>query len=345
MTARRGTPVVTVIMPVFNSSQFLAEAIESALSQTLTDLELLLVDDGSTDESLSIAARYEREDCRIRVLRNPHEGLSRARNRGVGAARGEFLAMLDSDDVALPDRIGWQHAYLVGHPECVVVGGQVQQVDPDGSPIAPLPVCLHHHDITTQLLQGRGSAIVQPAAMFRRSAVLAAGGYDERLDTAEDLDLYLKLSERGTLANLPELLLRYRRHPSSLTAGYGMHRAFAVKQDVIRRAYRRRGWDERQMAVRPFYEPQSLTGLYVAWIAAAMRAGNYTTARKYLRRLLREHCRHPSTSITRMCEAWRQMAQLCLRRAGPWRGWRRGRVRPCDTATGSAWPQQRPAQH
>lgn len=334
MTEPHAAPVVSVIMPVFNTSDYLAQAIESVLSQTLADFELVIVDDGSTDDSMAIAARYVRTDRRVRVIRNPNKGLSRARNQGVEAARGDFMAALDSDDVALPDRLSLQVAFLVRHPECVVLGGQVDLVDPEGSPIAPMSVCLHHDDIMTQLLQGRGSAIVQPSAMFRRSAVLAAGGYDERLDTAEDLDLYLRLAERGVLANLPHTLLRMRRHPDSLTAGYDTLKARSVKSEVIRRAYRRRGWDERQVAVREYYQPRSRPDLYVTWVAAAIGAGNFNTAWKYLGRLLRETWRHPATGAFRMCDVGCRIGRLCLSRAKSWCRWRRGERGHCDVRLG-----------
>ncbi len=301
MIASPPVPLVSVVMPVFNSARFLSAAIESILAQTLAEFELIIVDDGSTDDSVAIAERFARRDARVRLFRNPHLGLSRIRNRGFKLARAEFVATMDSDDVALPQRLLLEQAYLATHAECAVVGGQAEQMDADGCPIAPLHVDLYHARIEAQLLQGRGSALIQSSAMFRRRTVLSAGGYDERLQIGEDLDLYLRLAERSVLANLPEVVLRIRRHPASLSAGYDADAARRDRQDVIRRTFWRRGWDQRQVSVRQFFQPRTATDIYATWIVAAFRAGNYRTAGKYLRLLARESTLRPASTARGVC--------------------------------------------
>lgn len=269
-------------MPVYNAERFVAEAIESILAQTYTDFELLITDDGSTDGSGAILRRYAGSDGRIRLVSRPNVGLSGTLNEMVDRARGEFLARMDADDISMPERLEIQADYLRAHPECLVVGSRVLAVDTDGDPLCEWTREQTHEEIEAELLSiGRGPGMLGGAVMMRREAVLAVGKYRE--SSVEDRDLFLRLGERGRLANVPQALLRYRQHPSSLCHVPGqcrndMHRSI---HRVVLEAHERRGLDpSRLRAMEPWspLTPAVMARTYGWW---ALRSGHVRSARKH----------------------------------------------------------------
>lgn len=209
-------PRVSVILPVWNGEPFLAAAIQSVLAQTFRSLELIIIDDGSTDGTAAIAQEYARRDGRVVLLRTEHGGLSHALNAGIAAARGRYVARMDADDVSLPARLMKQVAYLDHHPECVVLGAGVEVIDENGAAVGETTFAETHETITAALIGGR-SPLAHPTVVMRREALVAAGGYDSARYPSEDFDLWMKLAEMGKLANLSEPLLQYRRHQSALS--------------------------------------------------------------------------------------------------------------------------------
>ena len=188
---------------------------ESILRQTLSSLELIVIDDGSTDRTAAIAEKFASSDHRVRLLRRPHEGLSRTLNAGIAAASGEYVARMDADDISAPDRLQKQVAYLDGNPACVALGTWIEVVDEAGRRIGLKTFVTTHDDIFAALLQGV-SPMAHPTIVGRSNALRAAGGYDARCYPSEDLDLWFRLGERGELANLGEALLRHRRHKAAI---------------------------------------------------------------------------------------------------------------------------------
>ncbi|NJO41927.1 MAG: glycosyltransferase [Cyanobacteria bacterium CRU_2_1] len=209
------SPGVSVLMAVYNTEQYVAQAIESILNQTFLDFELIIIDDGSTDRSLKILQTYAAEDQRIRITSRENRGIPKTRNEMVAQSSGEFIAVMDSDDVALPDRLTQQVKFLHQNPETVWVGGAFELIDEKRRLITQIPLPEQDHEIR-QLLQNGHTSFLHPTAMMRRSAVLAVGGYDETLPLAEDLDLWFKLSQVGGLANLKDAVVQYRLHPGSI---------------------------------------------------------------------------------------------------------------------------------
>jgi glycosyltransferase involved in cell wall biosynthesis len=208
-------PLISVVLPVHNCRPYLADAILSIRTQTLADFELIVVDDGSTDGSARIIDDAARADARLRVIRRPNTGIVGALNEGIAAARGEFIARMDGDDLAEPARFAEQAAFLQSHVGCVAVGSAAWLIDADGDVIDRYAPPLGHADIEAQLLLGNGGALIHPAVMARRAAVNAVGGYRPDCDRAEDLDLFLRLGRHGLLSNLATPLLRYRIHVGS----------------------------------------------------------------------------------------------------------------------------------
>lgn len=204
-------------MAVYNGASLVGGAIESVLLQTYADLELVIVDDGSSDGSADVVAAFT--DPRIRLLRNDHNrGLVASLNRGVREARGELVARLDYDDRCLPERIERQLAFLDREPQVAVAGTRVELMDEHEQPIdRPVTRLSDRAEFVFQALTN-GIAISHPTVMFRREAVLAVGGYDEAMVYAEDHDLWRRLALAGHDARvLPEVLVRYRVHPGMRT--------------------------------------------------------------------------------------------------------------------------------
>jgi glycosyltransferase involved in cell wall biosynthesis len=219
------SPSVTVLMAVYNGERFLREGVDSILSQSYTDFELLVVDDASTDSTPSILEQYH--DPRLRVLRN-NVNVERcvSRNRGLNEARGDLVAVMDADDYSLPHRLARQVAFMNGHPE-VTVCGSFYEIYETGKIIGPPQTSA---SIRTRMLFE--NPLAHPSVMLRKAPVLVlTGGYDPISPYAEDYNLWVRLAEHGNVgfANIPETLLRYRVHPDSLSrAGHSRDRDMQV---------------------------------------------------------------------------------------------------------------------
>lgn len=219
-------PLVSVLLPVHNGMPFLQESVESIRSQTLAQFELIVLDDGSTDDSPRYLASVA--DPRLRVERLEKGGLVTALNHGLRTARASFVARIDADDVAYPDRLRLQYEYLERNPDCVALGTQCRRIDASSNPAfegryARFPV-------STSAIRWEAlfrSPILHPSSMFRREAVLELGGYRSEFDVSEDYDLWTRLTARGRLANLAETLLHYRMHEKAVSR---IHKERQIRQ-------------------------------------------------------------------------------------------------------------------
>lgn len=209
------SPALSVVMPVHNGEAFLREAIDSVLADPLSDLELVAVDDRSTDATPSILAEYAGRDPRVRVHRVEGRNLASVLNRGFELCRAPLFARLDADDLSVPGRFAAQTEFMAANPEVVLLGGQALLVDAAGREFATARYPTADRELRTALRTG--NPFVHSAVAFSRDAFEAVGGYRENLDHAEDLDLWLRLSDRGKLANLPEPIVKYRIHGRQLS--------------------------------------------------------------------------------------------------------------------------------
>ncbi len=204
-------PLVSVAMVVCNVERFLAEAIESILDQTFRDFEFIIVDFGSTDGSQAIIRRYQEKDQRIKFDIIPHCNLAEARNACCFRARGKYLALLDADDLALPDRLRRQVEHLESHPEIGVLGTAHYLMDQAGRRFATQPQPAGDEEIRTALRTG--CPFGQDSVTMRLAEFQAVKGYRKPFsELAEDYDLWLRMMERCRGANLREPLACYRIH-------------------------------------------------------------------------------------------------------------------------------------
>jgi glycosyltransferase involved in cell wall biosynthesis len=218
VTAKRA-PRVSVVMPVYDTGAFVTAALESVSAQSFADFEIVVIDDGSTDDTLGLLEAHAVREPRMRLISRPNKGLIATRNELLAEAKGELVAWMDSDDLSLPDRLERQVAALDADPALVCVGCQVALIDPQGRRFSPENWPLGHDDILKDQQSGGGMRF--PATVIRRDVALAAGGFREPFRMGEDLDFLLRVGERGRLANLPETLFLYRQHLSSTCLAYG----------------------------------------------------------------------------------------------------------------------------
>jgi len=212
---------VSVVMPVYNGARYLREAVDSILSQTYTDFEFIIVDDGSTDETPAILATYAKADPRVVLVPNHQNlGLVHSLNRGLALARGEYVARMDADDISLAERFERQVAYLEVHPDVGVLGTNIIYIDSEGQPLGdgkPKDRWPVTPQVARWMLLWR-CPIYHPTVMIRRAALAQmASAYDPAYQHAEDRELWTRLSRQTCIASLPDVLVQYRITASSVS--------------------------------------------------------------------------------------------------------------------------------
>jgi glycosyltransferase involved in cell wall biosynthesis len=312
MSVDRPPPTISVLIPVYNGGEFLARALQSVLGQTFADFECLVLDDGSTDGSGEVAESIARADPRMRVIRRENRGLVATLNELIQLARGELVARMDADDIALPERFGQQAAFLAAHPEVVCVGGGHWIIDEADRTIAAVRQPTDDAKIQALALRGH-TTICHPAAMIRTRALRAVGGYRPEFYPTEDLDLWLRLGEVGRLANLDNPVIRYRFHSGSISgqAAQGKQRQAAAR--TCEAAWARRGLTgvtfDATDAWRPSDDRASRLKFALRYGWMAYNSGFSTTALAYGIKALKIQV----TSV----ESWRLVWVALVRRHGP----------------------------
>ncbi|MGN6627486.1 MAG: glycosyltransferase [Tepidisphaeraceae bacterium] len=280
------TPALSVVMSAYNAQRYLRQAIDSILAQTFSDFEFIIIDDGSTDGTLAILRDYEQRDSRLRVISRPNKGLTVSLNEGLAAARAPLIARMDADDIARPERFARQVAFLAAHPEVVLLGASVELIDPFGVHIGDVNYPQSHSEIDARLLQGEGGVVPHPAAVYRAESVRALGGYRTEYNNSEDLDLWLRLAEIGRVANLPEILLQYRRDLGSVSHTKRDNQ-LRLKSKILGDAYARRGLTPPAEWKFDTWMPKPHDVQLKEWGWRALKVGRADAARGHAKSLLK----------------------------------------------------------
>jgi len=210
------TPLISVVMPVYNAFDFLDDSMSSILGQTLSDFEFVILDDASTDKSLERAREWAARDQRIHVHESKNRlGLSGSSNAVVAKARAPIVARMDADDVAHPDRLRRQWDVLQNRPEVAVVGTLCNGIDATGREVRP-------RDRWRIVRRSRYIPFPHGSAMFRRELFDKVGGYDENAIGAEDQELFSRMAAHGRIVTLPDVLYSYRYHANNATLFNGL---------------------------------------------------------------------------------------------------------------------------
>lgn len=231
---------VSVVMAVYNGGAYLAESVQSILDQTYSNLELIVVDDGSVDHTWNTLRRFAERDVRVVLLRNnPNVGVVRSLNRGLQQSSGEIIVRQDADDVSHPERLERQLAFLDSHPDYGLVSAVPQPIDVAGSRLNISGWdAKKDEEIRRKLLDHM--CLCGPAIALRRQSFEQAGFcFSEGLDASEDYDLCLRVSEVSKLASLPGALYLYRQHPDSASIQKA-HQQMCNKAIALERAIHRR---------------------------------------------------------------------------------------------------------
>jgi hypothetical protein len=237
-------PDASVVIICYNHGRYLPEAIESVLAQSLENVEVLVVDDGSTDDTAEVASRYPT----VRSIRQRNQGMAAARNTGLRACRGRYVCFLDADDRLLPDALRMGAESLEKHVECAFVSGHHRLIDAEGRPM-PTEVrpCVREEHYRTLL--ERNYIGMHATVLFRREALERVSGFDPSLRACDDYDSYLRIASRMAVHCHDGLVAEYRQHESNTSLNWGL-----MLQSTVRplRAQRRnvRGSRELEAALR-----------------------------------------------------------------------------------------------
>ncbi|MBE2221562.1 MAG: glycosyltransferase [Anaerolineae bacterium] len=209
-------PTVSVMICVYNGADHVMNAVNSILAQSFTDFELVVVDDGSTDETAVLIQSCS--DPRVKLFRKPHQGIPLTRNYALACAQADLLAVLDADDTAHPTRLQQQVDYMAKHPEIVLVGTSYIQVDHfrNTTKVVVPPL----HDAAIRQAMVRGNPFCHSTIMMRRAAIDKAGGYSPAFPFGEDYELWSRLAQQGQLANLDEALVTRHYHARSVSNNF-----------------------------------------------------------------------------------------------------------------------------
>jgi glycosyltransferase involved in cell wall biosynthesis len=214
---KKSQPLVTVIMPAFNAEKYIKESIQSIISQTYKNFELIICNDASSDKTQSIIDYFCKLDSRIKPLKNEENlGISKTINKCINFSLGSYIARMDADDIMKNDRLELQVDYLNINKEVYMVGGSIELIDPAGNIIKSRKYPIKIKEIKNKIFFY--NPFCNPALMFRKEVFDKVGFYNSSLDGAEDLDLIARVLSKFNASNLDEVILQYRIHQGSISS-------------------------------------------------------------------------------------------------------------------------------
>ncbi len=319
-------PTVTVVMSVFNGQSFLPEAIESILGQTFSDFEFVIIDDGSTDSTAKILSDYARLDSRVHVFPQKNKGRAESLNRGIQLASGHYIARMDADDVAMPNRLQYQVDFLEHHPDVGLLGGAFELITRSGQVFQTIRCLLDDSEIRLRMLVS--NPMCHPAVVMRRKIALASGGYRKALLDADDYDLWLRMAEHSQVANLHQIVLRYRIHPAQVSIQNMTHQTWCVLAARAAASLRKRGSPDPLVGVEEVTPrllsalgvteqeiEHALAGVYTYWIEI-LRQSDPELALQTIDRLL-QLSGSASTDRPTLADTWLNAASIHYKQGRP----------------------------
>lgn len=278
-------PLVSVAMVTRSVERFLPEAIESILNQTLRNLEFIVVDFGSTDNSKEIIAGYAAADHRIRFVQIEQCGLAAARNAACALAKGRYIAIQDADDISLPERLALEVELMERLPEVGLVGSAIQRIDENGKCLQTVnDFPTEDHDIRREM--ETWNPFWQPTVLMLREAFVKLGGYRETL--SEDYDLWIRISEHYRCANLSQVLVKYRIHNHQLSVRRRKQQILSMLAAQASASLRRQGKPDllnsvkeltpaflTEMGIDEKSQMTSIAAAYAFWVRQLYSTGEY----------------------------------------------------------------------
>lgn len=282
---------ITVLMPVYNAGAFIDKAIASVLAQDFGDFELLIVNDGSTDDTVMQVNKFK--DPRIRLISQQNLGIAAALNNGLVQSRGNYIARFDGDDLCRADRLQKQFSFLVSHPDHVAVGCDAEYITKEGEHLFHFS-CLGHTDEEIRRKLYFYCPFIHSGVMYRKQPVFDAGGYFTDAHNFEDYLLWVRLAKLGKFHNLPEQLIQVRFHPDSVTIDEKWRgaRFRQIKRDSIRRGFISRMEGDELLAIIRKQEVQKIKeGSYYALCGKKYLLDNHqpARARSFLAKAIKKH--------------------------------------------------------
>jgi Glycosyl transferase family 2 len=323
------TPTVSVVMSVFNDERFVSAAVESILSQTFQNFEFVIVNDGSTDRTPDILASYQRRDPRVLVHNQENKGQGLSLNLGCSRARGRYIARMDGDDIASPERLERQINYLEENPYIALLGTSIHTIDIAGRRLSTVSYPTDDKAIRKCLFESHVSALAHPSVVFRTEVFRAVNGYRTAFAPAEDYDLWLRIAESWQVSNLTEPLVCYRVRAHSLSSSKIRQQHFGVLAAWAASSIRRAGGVDpirqehpvsrdllRSMGVSDATIEQCLTDAYHYWINALLQVGDDTAVLQVIREARESRSRkHVDKSIR--ANLWFASAGIHYRQGHP----------------------------
>ncbi len=287
-------PAVSVAMAIRDVERYLPEAIEGILGQSFENFELIIVDFGSSDNSLNISSRYAAKDPRIKIHRVENCSLPEARNKASLLGQGEYIAVADADDVYLRDRLRWGVEYLERHSDVGVLGSAVEWINAKGKPLKVMRNPLENCEIQTTMV--KYCVVWHSTALMRREAFEKVGGYRPAFTVSHDYDLWLRIAEHYQFANLEQVSVKYRIHAHQVSIRHLRHQMLCNLAAQVSTRARRLGQTDPlipftqitpellvRLGVSEPEQQRAAAGSYRLWIdqmrlagecAAALRAGD-----------------------------------------------------------------------
>jgi glycosyltransferase involved in cell wall biosynthesis len=266
--------MISIVLPAYNAAKFIKPAVESILQQTFREFELIVVDDGSTDNTLELLEEFVQQDSRVRVIQSQHGGLSQALNQGIAAAHYAWIGRMDADDVALPDRLQKQMDAVAANPQVVAWGTYAYHINSRDRVLGIAKTGpTTEQEFHEQRDRGDLVQLIHPTVLLKKEVLVAVGGYKSNFEPVEELELFDRMAAYGPTLAIPEPLLRYRIHSSSVSMQRFFFQRVLMRYVVARHRARLAG--QAELSYEQFLQDYQHQPLLSRWQRKIKTAGMF----------------------------------------------------------------------